>query len=75
MADCDCTAHGSFLTAKGLKEAAQRERQFYGNPGVDLSVVGTGRGSVSALDLDLDLYSEVSDAQIDEQYRRFHNAS
>ena len=24
MADCNCHAHGSFLTAKGLEEAAQR---------------------------------------------------
>ena len=24
MADCSCNSHGSFLTAKGLAEAAQR---------------------------------------------------
>ena len=24
MADCSCSSHGTFLTAKGLEEAAQR---------------------------------------------------
>ncbi len=28
--ECECSSHGGFLTAKGLREAAQRERELDG---------------------------------------------
>ncbi len=71
---CDCSAHNTFLTAKGLEEAAQRERlrllecrHVDDDPGIRyLDKVG----SVSALDGDGDPWV---DELIEEQYRRFHN--
>ena len=72
MSDCGCNSHGSFLTAKGLEEAAQR-----------LSLEGLApRGgpeyldkvaSVSGLELERDLYAHTSDTHIDRQYWRFLN--
>ncbi len=50
MQTCKCLSHNGFLTAKGLAEAAQRERA-----GLELLAVGETRcyldrvGSVSAL--------------------------
>ncbi len=70
---CECRSHNGFLTAKGLEEAGQREDTFLG-------VVGRGArryldkvGSVSGLELERELYEHISDTQIDEQARRFHN--
>ena len=70
--------HGrnGFLTAKGLKEAAKRERQF--SLGVDMDAglcYLDNEGSVSGLRRDEDMYALVSDTKIDEQARRFHNGS
>ncbi len=69
-------ARNGFLTAKGLAEAAQRERQLS-----IFEVMGLTRGedwsyldkvcSVSGLRRDEDLYEMVSDTKIDEQARRF----
>jgi hypothetical protein len=71
-------ARNGFLTAKGLKlqlEAAQRECK---RPGVDnmgpLHYLDS-MGSVSGLELERDLYEFISDSDIDEQERRFHNGS
>ena len=49
MADCSCHSHGSFLTAKGLKEAAQRERELLLVAGMELSWYLDKVRSVSAL--------------------------
>ncbi len=73
MSDCGCYSHGGFLTAKGLEEAAQRERSL---PGVD--AMGVSRyvdrvGSVSAMDDGRDHVFD--DALIDQQYRRFLDGS
>ncbi len=72
MARCDCRAHGSFLTAKGLEEAAQRLSLEglapLGDPGYIDKVV-----SVSGLELERDMYAHISDVEIDNQYRRFLN--
>ena len=72
---CGCNSHNGFLTSRGLRGVAQREFDL---PEVDnmaslryLDVVG----SVSALELERDMYAFVSDAQIDSQYRRFLNGS
>ncbi len=49
VSDCGCNSHGGFLTAKGLEEAAQRERWL-----TEVDAMDPGRyvdrvGSVSAL--------------------------
>ena len=49
MADCSCHSHGGFLTAKGLKEAAQRERELLLVAGMELSWYLDKVRSVSAL--------------------------
>ena len=70
MADCTCSAHGSFLTAKGLEEAAQRFSlegldRLRGLSEVDRVV------SVRAVDRDRDHVWD--DDVIDSQHRRFLN--
>ncbi len=70
-AGCTCHSHGSFLTAKGLREAAQRERQLC--ECVDMwpsSAYLDKVGSVSDSGLSIPHWD---DALIDEQHRRFHN--
>ena len=73
--NCNCYSHGGFLTAKGLEEAAQRERSLAAldamGPNMHLDQVC----SVSGLELERDLYAFVSDADIDNQHRRFLNGS
>jgi len=69
---CNCNSHGTFLTAKGLREAAQRELSLASIDAMDtrlyLDKVGSVSGSPqSSLPWD--------DALIEEQYRRFHNGS
>ncbi len=71
---CSCSAHGSFLTAKGLEEAAQRRE--YSSETVDMfesSMYLDKIGSVSGSGLDGLRWP--SDAIIEEQYRRFLNGS
>ncbi len=72
MSNCQCSGHSGFLTAKGLKEAAQRELEL-----AALDV--TGRrclldrvGSVSAMPEPEHVFVDVL---IDEQHRRFLNGS
>ncbi len=61
MAECSCSSHGSFLTAKGLEEAAQRFSLEDLSPrGVNAYV--DKEGSVSAL-------VEVEDANVHELTR------
>ncbi len=49
MAECGCTSHGSFLTEKGLEEAAQRERQCHGLDTMEVARYLDNRSSVSAM--------------------------
>jgi len=74
---CSCNSHGTFLTAKGLAEAAQREFELASifDVGIDrdeevqyLDKVGSVSGSTR-------FASHWDDALIDQQYRRFHNGS
>ncbi len=69
---CECSAHGGFLTAKGLEETAQREREGHGVDGMDLFQYIDRVGSVSG---SFQESSHWDDALIEEQYRRFHNGS
>ncbi len=71
---CGCHSHGGFLTAKGLKEAAQQNSLEGLAPRGVLEYVDS-MGSVSGLRRDEDMYALVSDISIDEQERRFHNGS
>ncbi len=73
MVDCSCSSHGGFLTAKGLQEAAQRSVDAAGLDAMGLPRYLDKVVSVSGLELERDLYADVTDAQINEQYRRFHN--
>ena len=54
MADCSCRSHGTFLTAKGLEEAAQRERELLSVAGMELSWYLDRSRSVSALSRSVD---------------------
>ena len=74
---CSCSSHGGFLTAKGLAEAAQRDRQIdafheMGLTEVALSVnldkVGSVSGSI-LMDFTLD------DEALDQQARRHLHGS
>jgi len=67
-------ARNGFLTAKGLREAAQRTSLEGLAPLGDPEYIDKV-GSVSALDGDGDLYAWSSEAQIENQYRRFLNGS
>ncbi len=75
---CQCSAHGTFLTAKGLAEAAQRFSLEGLSPrGVDgeadqlyLDKVG----SVSAL-VEVEAHHVFDHDLIDQQYRRHFNGS
>ncbi len=71
---CGCRSHGGFLTAKGLKETAQRLSLEGLAPRGELEYLDKV-GSVSGLRRDEDMYALVSDITIDEQSRRFHNGS
>ena len=74
---CNCHSHGSFLTKKGLLEAAERKAQlsFFYEMGLtphEVRVRLDKPGSVSGLRPDETIFD---DAVIEEQHRRFHNAS
>ncbi len=69
MTSCSCSSHGSFLTAKGLKEAAQRfsleglaprgELEYVDR---SVSVSGSRRDEINMI---------FDEGVIDEQHRRF----
>ncbi len=68
---CGCNSHGSFLTAKGLKEAAQRFSLEGLAPRGEFEHID-GVVSVSA---SMVSSSHWDDALIEEQYRRFLSGS
>ncbi len=74
---CECLSHNGFLTAKGLKEAEQRELELAGFRGVDKSMAPwylDKVGSVSAL-VEVEGDHVFDDQLLEDQYRRFHNGS
>ena len=73
---CGCYSHDGFLTKAGYALVAQRRVDFPGE--VDMGTLQRyldSMGSVSGLRRDEDLYEFISDKDIDEQARRFHNGS
>ncbi len=72
MLDCSCSSHSGFLTAKGLKEAAQREGNRPEVDAMETSLYLDKVGSVSGID-QLDFIFD--DCLLEDQYRRFHNGS
>ena len=67
-------ARNGFLTAQGLKQAAQRDGYMYGVDGMaPLQHLGS-RVSVSGLEQERNMYVH-DDEYIDSQYRRFHSGS
>ena len=73
MTRCSCSAHGSFLTAKGLEEAEQREVDLGTGRGIDvrwLSSYLDKVGSVSGVRRDETIFV---DAVVEEQALRFHS--
>ena len=66
---CDCLAHNGFLTAKGLKEAAQRDVFIDGVAGMEMFGYLDRVASVSGLRRDETLYVH-DDDYIDSQSRR-----
>ena len=73
MSECSCSSHGSFLTAKGLKEAAQRRSLEGLAPLGDHAYVDrvvSVRGVV-----EVEGGPWLCDEETDNQYRRFLNGS
>jgi len=70
---CECLSHNGFLTAKGLREAAQREVVLDGVAGMDMFGYLDRVGSVSAL-VEVE-GAHWDDELLEEQHRRFLNAS
>jgi len=70
MTECGCSSHGGFLTAKGLKEAAQRELGFTEVLAVDESLLYLDK-VVSVSGARRDETHWPADEVIDEQHRRF----
>ncbi len=70
MTDCSCRAHGSFLTAKGLEEAAQRRGDSLELAGAVAVRYLDRVGSVSAMRRDETTFWP-DDQTLDEQHRRF----
>ena len=68
--DCGCVSHNGFLTAKGLKEAAQREVDSHGLDAMWSIGYLDSRGSVSAVENENEP-CVWDDQVIDSQYRRF----
>ncbi len=67
---CSCRAHGTFLTAKGLEEAAQRRAASREVDARELSLYLDKVGSVSAVRRDETTFWP-DDEVLDEQHRRF----
>ena len=67
---CGCRSHGSFLTANGLEEAAQRRSGSLELAGMVASRYLDKVGSVSGLRRD-EITMEFHEEMIDEQYQRF----
>ena len=67
---CKCSSHNGFLTAKGLAEAAQRERQLDGVDNMELFPYLDKVGSVSGSSL---VAIHWDDALVDQQHQRFLN--
>ena len=75
MKSCKCLSHNGFLTVRGYEDA---QRRGYSSETVDMfgdMCYVDSRVSVSGLRRDEDMYALISDVQIDEQARRFHNGS
>ncbi len=68
-------ARNGFLTAKGLREAAQRELRLAEVDAMAPLRYLDSMGSVSGLELERDLFENILDSDIDEQARRFHNGT
>ena len=73
-ASCSCSSHGTFLTAKGLEEAAQRFSLEGLAPRGEVDYLDKV-ASVSALDEDEGCPDAWDDRLLDQQYRRFLNGS
>ena len=71
MANCSCSSHGTFLTAKGLKEAAQRFSLEGLAPRGELGYLDKV-GSVSAL-AEAEGALWPCEVILEEQHRRFHH--
>ena len=69
---CGCLSHNGFLTAKGLKEAAQRDVFIDGVDTMDMFGYVDRVGSVSAL-VEVEENHVFDDQLLDNQYRRFLN--
>ncbi len=71
---CSCHSHGSFLTAVGLAEAAQRELEFDGVDNLDAMCYLDKSGSVSAL-IEIEDDSEYDPDHVQLNRRLIHNGS
>ena len=72
---CGCHSHNGFLTSKGLKEAAQRERERNGLAAMGIVPYLDKVGSVRAVPETRDLYAFVTEDMTTEQEARFLNGS
>jgi len=74
MGDTEHYSRNGFLTSKGYLEVAQ-QTSLEGLAPRGVADYIDSRVSVSASDGDGDLFADVCDQFLDEQYRRFHNGS
>ncbi len=72
---CSCHSHGSFLTAKGLKEAEQRRGDTFEFDGVDKRQLSLYLDKVVSMSGSGVPDSHWDDALLEEQHRRFLNGS
>ncbi len=75
MSRCSCRSHGGFLTDRGYAEVAQRALEGLEGDAMAPVQYLDSRVSVSGLELERDLYLEVSDEYLDQQDRRFHHGT
>ena len=74
--DCGCHSHNGFRVKQRSPEGlVQREFDLPGVDGRSSSKYLDKVGSVSGLELERDLFVDVSEALMEEQYRRFANGS
>ncbi len=66
-------SRNGFLTRRGYAEVAQRSLEGFEVDGMAEKQYLDRVGSVSALEQERDMYADVSDTLIDQQYQRFLN--
>ncbi len=75
--NCMCHSHNGLVLGPGggSPGPAQREAALDALDDMTMTLYLDKAGSVSGLELERDLFADLSDEFLNEQYRRFHNGS